>query len=637
MYQKFKIFILSFLFLFLTSPVKALDCSTTEGCYRPGAGIAGPDCSCPWIDGGDNSRCIEGGCPQVVDCQWSEWSECSVNCGGGIQTRTIKTEAQGGGEQCIGSFQQTCNTNPCPWRRGECDTDIGEYSCTQVGQNEETEGQTIYETEGECREDTENQCIKNISDEVEKVMGDCWGNKKIYNFTSRVSPAGRYAVGDVNNDGYNDIVSLRDDGRDKFLEILKNIRKEDGTFDRLSIGGTEVFPYGGESGMTYLINVGNYGEENKNRVIAGRYSFYSVNPSFWIKELNTENDWKEIDSVNEISTRSGYMFQGVKNVDLDGDGQLDMIIPLAQSAGQFNEARWFRLQGSGDNSVFSGSTSYKKAVNFYGTYERNVIDFGDFWGNGKKGVVWVSDGSTNGRVSVYANKNNLLFDSIDIMVPNVSIRTVSAGDFNGDGLDDIVVGGVLNNYDGAFVEIYEAKIVDDELKFEKAKGFGLKTVAIFTSIISTDFNNDGIKDVVAVDKQGSFCVITGDRNSNYGISDPITTSDEENFDITVANFDNVGGDDFVIFTPSSALVYLNKCTPSGASTCNTCEGKEGDKSKGDANCDGKVDLADFEAWRGEYFDGENKDNWKADFNCSKELSKPDLSDFNIWRTSYFGV
>jgi len=41
----------------------AQQCSTTEGCYRPGASIAGPDCSCPWIDGGNNSRCIEGGCP----------------------------------------------------------------------------------------------------------------------------------------------------------------------------------------------------------------------------------------------------------------------------------------------------------------------------------------------------------------------------------------------------------------------------------------------------------------------------------------------------------------------------------------------------------------------------------------------
>jgi hypothetical protein len=70
--------------------------------------------------------------------------------------------------------------------------------------------------------------------------------------------------------------------------------------------------------------------------------------------------------------------------------------------------------------------------------------------------------------------------------------------------------------------------------------------------------------------------------------------------------------------------------------CNVCQ--IGDKSKGDANCDGRIDLLDFETWRNEYFDIEDDNyDWQADFDCSGELTQPNLYDFNIWRISYFGI
>ena len=50
--------------------------------------------------------------------KWSEWSECSVTCGGGSQTRTRNcTEPQYGGKYCsdLGSASETqdCNTDAC--------------------------------------------------------------------------------------------------------------------------------------------------------------------------------------------------------------------------------------------------------------------------------------------------------------------------------------------------------------------------------------------------------------------------------------------------------------------------------------------------------------------------------------------
>ena len=57
----------------------------------------------------------------LVNCKWSsysEWSECSKSCGGGIRTSTrkIKQESLNGGTPCAGeaSRNETCNLDVCP-------------------------------------------------------------------------------------------------------------------------------------------------------------------------------------------------------------------------------------------------------------------------------------------------------------------------------------------------------------------------------------------------------------------------------------------------------------------------------------------------------------------------------------------
>jgi hypothetical protein len=54
------------------------------------------------------------------------------------------------------------------------------------------------------------------------------------------------------------------------------------------------------------------------------------------------------------------------------------------------------------------------------------------------------------------------------------------------------------------------------------------------------------------------------------------------------------------------------------------------KSQGDANCDGRTDMLDFENWRQEYIAGATTKT--ADFNND---GKVDLADFEIWRKGFF--
>jgi hypothetical protein len=73
-------------------------------------------------------NCVLPGCP--VDCaldEWSVWSACTEDCGGGMQTRTrdMVQQALNGGRVCQGALveQGACNAQPCP-----VDCVMGEWS-----------------------------------------------------------------------------------------------------------------------------------------------------------------------------------------------------------------------------------------------------------------------------------------------------------------------------------------------------------------------------------------------------------------------------------------------------------------------------------------------------------------------------
>jgi len=74
--------------------------------------------ACPELE--ETRACNTEGCPEPVDCEVSEWSEytdCDKECGGGLQTRNrqIEIEAAHGGSSCPVTVEsRNCNTEGCP-------------------------------------------------------------------------------------------------------------------------------------------------------------------------------------------------------------------------------------------------------------------------------------------------------------------------------------------------------------------------------------------------------------------------------------------------------------------------------------------------------------------------------------------
>ncbi|XP_063677768.1 SCO-spondin-like [Bolinopsis microptera] len=98
--------------------------SRSKSCTNPAPENGGADC-----DGDDSESQDCNADPCSVDGGWSEfgeWSECSVTCGGGSQSRSRSCSnpaPEKGGAHCDGddSESQACNADPCLWRDdGKC-------------------------------------------------------------------------------------------------------------------------------------------------------------------------------------------------------------------------------------------------------------------------------------------------------------------------------------------------------------------------------------------------------------------------------------------------------------------------------------------------------------------------------------
>ena len=89
-----------------------------RSCTNPEPMYGGDDCEGEWVE---NRNCFLTHCP--VDCvwlPWTEWGQCTLDCGNGTQFRTReKLVERYGGRPCNGPSTESrrCNTHHCA---GEC-------------------------------------------------------------------------------------------------------------------------------------------------------------------------------------------------------------------------------------------------------------------------------------------------------------------------------------------------------------------------------------------------------------------------------------------------------------------------------------------------------------------------------------
>ena len=187
-----------------------------------------------------------------------------------------------------------------------------------------------------------------------------------------------------------------------------------------------------------------------------------------------------------LSLSTNYTIQ---SIDVNGDGAMDLFAWLSNS----KEYRLFYSQKDEN-----GIKPFGYAVTRNAPEEWDRVEFGDFNGDGMTDIMNLTD---NGNCIMYSDGYGNMTRRISSTWPNKN-HYMELGDFNGDGKTDLLVTGwskdpnkngwsewyiAYSKGDGSFVREYFTKPFDSRLK----------------QLYIADFNGDGYDDFQAIDKNSS--------------------------------------------------------------------------------------------------------------------------------------
>lgn len=217
-------------------------------------------------------------------------------------------------------------------------------------------------------------------------------------------------------------------------------------------------------------------------------------------------------------------------VDLDGDGDLDVVISNDRPSAKLT----YLNDGRGHFTV--GST--------YGRPEwqmRNAT-VADVDGDGRPDIVAANrfGDKDKGAAYICLNRGGGRFDSDCLAFAPEPATTITAGDFTGDGVVDLLVphrnGGQSRLYVGAR---------GADLTRLRAIPFGPTDAAIRVAE-AADFDGDGRLDVVTIDERRGIAIYRGRGDGSFHAPLAIGDSTVVPYALTVADLDCDGHADFVV-------------------------------------------------------------------------------------------
>jgi hypothetical protein len=213
---------------------------------------------------------------------------------------------------------------------------------------------------------------------------------------------------------------------------------------------------------------------------------------------------------------------------------------------------------------------------------------GDFNGDGKLDVVTGNDSS----VSVLPGNGDRTFQAprnyVATPLPLVAVRSVAAGDFNGDGKLDLAVALEDPNLNLGYVTVLLSK---GNGSFRPAVDYSAGNGSYFVAV--GDLNGDGKLDLVAADEQGrNVSVLLGNGNGTFqpAVQYPVGSFPSS---IAVEDFNGDGKLDLAVanFRDKDVSVLLGNGNGTFQTAVNyTVETYPLSVTVGDFNGDGKLDL-----------------------------------------------
>ena len=208
--------------------------------------------------------------------------------------------------------------------------------------------------------------------------------------------------------------------------------------------------------------------------------------------------------------------------DFNGDNNLDIATLTFGGSGWFNTTLLEIRPGNG-NGTFADTIftdlSYDAEQNYYYDYYPGGLTVGDFNGDARPDVVlsclYVFGGSDNDRVHFLAGDGDGTFTRGSLFKVGTAPRGIASGDFNFDGKLDIVTANYVSTnvyYGSNSLSVLSG---NGDGTFNAAVNYPVGTMP--WGVIVGDFNGDGISDLVASNAgSNNVSLLFGDGTGAFG-------------------------------------------------------------------------------------------------------------------------
>ena len=308
--------------------------------------------------------------------------------------------------------------------------------------------------------------------------------------------------------------------------------------------------------------------------------------------------------ASQVQTLSGFGGVSVAGVgDINGDGYADVMVGASGTGTYAGSAYLF--QGSASGLPAAPSQTFQGSA-YYSYFGISVAAAGDVNGDGYSDAIVGASGTSSNTGSAYIYLGSpVMITSVATFLTgsgNFGYSLAHAGDVNGDGYGDVVVAATNNSSGYGFVYLY----------LGSASGLATSSSSMAGTFVSSDFygfslaragdvNGDGFSDIiVGTLNAGKAYVLHGNAQGQLVLGATLQRTGELRFGFIVASAGDInadGYDDVIVGSCYDSKAYVYMGSASGVATTPTTTLTRPDTNFGrgvggigDVNGDGYSDV-----------------------------------------------